>query len=169
MSLTHIYKHQENFLEPCYIQVMYKSSHEFSKTFHNTDITLMSPSFSKILYTSPLIGIHRWFQVVLKASYSYKSSIEESFKVVTISCLGPPTSLTRGIKKPFSEVALQTRESRPYFPLPLSILAGTYLIMLFIFIYFSFFCNPIWFPRKSIPHLISRKIASFFFFAPCVF
>ena len=122
---------------------MYKSSHEFSKTFHNTDITLMSPSFSKILYTSPLIGIHRWFQVVLKASYSYKSSIEESFKqVVTISCLGPPTSLTRGIKKPFSEVALQTRESRPYFPLPLSILAGTYLIMLFIFFFFLFFATP---------------------------
>ena len=56
-----------------------------------------------------------------------------------------------GIKKPFSEVALQTRDSlkRPYFPLPLSIHAGTNLIMLLLL-----FCNP----RKSIPHSISGKI-----------
>ena len=49
----------------------------------------------------------------------------------------PPTSLTRGVKKPFSEVALQTRESleRPYFPMPLSILTNTYLIMFFFFFY----------------------------------
>ena len=48
------------------------------------------------------------------------------------------TSLTRGIKKPCSEVALQTRESlkRPYFPLPLSILAGTDLIMLLLLLFF---------------------------------
>ena len=61
-----------------------------------------------------------------------------------------------GIKEPFSEVALQTRESlkRPYFPLPLSILAGTNLITLL----FYFFATPVWFPRKSIPHLISGKI-----------
>ena len=95
------------------------------------------------------------------------------------------TSLTGGIKKPFSEVALQTRESlkRPYFPLPLSILAGTNLITLILF----FFATPVWFPRKSIPHsilgkihprLISEKIhakpsrktkRNYFFFAPCVF
>ena len=59
------------------------------------------------------------------------------------------------MKKPFSEVALQTRESleRPYFPLPLSILANTYLIM------FLFFATTlVWFLRKSIPHLISEKI-----------
>ena len=68
------------------------------------------------------------------------------------------TSLTGGIKKPFSEVALQTRESlkRPYFPLPLSILAGTNLIMLLLLLFF--FATPVWFPRKSIPHLISGKI-----------
>ena len=87
--------------------------------------------------------------------------------------------------KPFSEVALQTRESLkgPYFPLPLSILAGTNLIMLLLL----FFCNPVWFPRKSIPHSISGKIhprlisekmhakppkenqKNCFSFAPCVF
>ena len=81
---------------------------------------------------------------------------------------------------------LQTRESlkRPYFPLPLSILAGTNLIMLL----FSFFAAPVWFPRKSIPHSISGKIHPRlisekihakpqgkqkkkipFFFVPCVF
>ena len=40
-----------------------------------------------------------------------------------------------GIKKPLSEVAFQTRESlkRPCFPLPLSILAGSNLIMLFFY------------------------------------
>ena len=43
-----------------------------------------------------------------------------------------------GIKEPFS---LQTRESlkRPYFPLPLSILAVTNLIMFLIF----FFATPV--------------------------
>ena len=41
---------------------------------------------------------------------------------------------------------------RPYFPLPLSILAGSNLI-----IYYFFFC-AVWFPRKSIPHSISGKI-----------
>ena len=62
-----------------------------------------------------------------------------------------------GIKEPFSEVALQTRESlkRPYFPLPLSILAGTNLIMLLFLFYF---CNPHLIPKKSIPHSISGKI-----------
>ena len=89
------------------------------------------------------------------------------------------TSLTRGIKKPFSEVALQTRESlkRPYFP-PLSILAGTNPIMLLLL----FFFNPIWFPRKSIPRLIilvwfprksmqnpQGKPKKLIFFSPCVF
>ena len=49
-------------------------------------------------------------------------------------------------KKAFSEVALQTRESLkwPYFPLPLSILAGTNLII-FLFL---FFCNPRLIPKK---------------------
>ena len=45
------------------------------------------------------------------------------------------------MKEPFSEIALQTTESlkRPYFPLPLSILAGTNLIILLIF----FFETPV--------------------------
>ena len=63
----------------------------------------------------------------------------------------PPTSLTRASRspKPFSEVALQTRESlkRPYFPLPLSILPGTNLILLFIFI----FLQPRLIPMKIHP------------------
>ena len=107
------------------------------------------------------------------------------------------------MKKPFSEVALQTRESleRPYFPLPLSleasrspslklpsrrenpskgpiflsILAGTNLIMVLIFI---FFCNPRLIPEKIHPPFDFRenpcKIPkenqkNCFFFSPCVF
>ena len=60
------------------------------------------------------------------------------------------TSLTRGIKKPCSEVALQTRESlkKPYFPLPLSILVGTNLIMLLLLL---LFCNPHLIPKKIHP------------------
>ena len=52
-------------------------------------------------------------------------------------------------KKPFSEVALETRESlkRPYFPLPLSILPGTNVILLFIFI----FLQPRLIPKKIHP------------------
>ena len=41
---------------------------------------------------------------------------------------------------------------KPYFPLPLSILAGTNLNMLLLF----FFATPVWFHRKSIPHSISE-------------
>ena len=92
-----------------------------------------------------------------------------------------------GIKKPFSEVALQTRESlkRPYFPLPLSILAGTHRIMLLLY----FFCNPVWFsgnsrirfpgkfilvwfPRKSMPNpqgKQKKKICFFYFLLPMFF
>ena len=69
-----------------------------------------------------------------------------------------------GIKKPFSEVALQTRESlkRPYFPLPLSILAGTNLIMLLSFFLQPPFDSqenpsPIWFPGKFILVWFPRK------------
>ena len=60
-----------------------------------------------------------------------------------------------GIKKPLSEVAFQTRESlkRPCFPLPLSILAGSNLIMLLFF-----FCNHRLIPKKIHPHSISGKI-----------
>ena len=83
----------------------------------------------------------------------------------------PPTSLTQASridKKPFSEVALQPERipKRPYFPLPLSILVGTNLIMLLLLL--LFFLQPpfdsqenpspirfpgkfilVWFPRKS--------------------
>ena len=66
-----------------------------------------------------------------------------------------------GIKKPFSEVALQTRESlkRPYFSLPLSILAGTNLIMLLLF-----FCNPRLIPKKIHPPFDFRENSSSFDF-----
>ena len=70
-----------------------------------------------------------------------------------------------GIKnqKPFSEVALQTRESlkRPYFPLPLSILAGTNLIMLLLLL---FFCNPRLIPKKIHPPFDFRENSSSFDF-----
>ena len=48
------------------------------------------------------------------------------------------------IKKLFSEVAFQTRETlkRPYFPLPLSILAGTNLIMLLLLLLLLFLQPP---------------------------
>ena len=70
-------------------------------------------------------------------------------------------------KKPFSEVALQTRESlkRPYFPLPLSILPGTNLILLFIFI----FLQPRLIPKKIHPPFDFRENSSSFDFRenPC--
>ena len=78
-----------------------------------------------------------------------------------------------GIKKPFSEVALQTRESlkRPYFPLPLSILAGTNLIMLL-----SFFLQPPFDSQENSSLFDFREkpeklllFFCFFCFAPCVF
>ena len=64
-----------------------------------------------------------------------------------------------GIKNPFLKVALHTRESlkRPYFPLPLSILAGTNLIMLLLL--FSFFCNLRLIPRITIQHVLTTVIA----------
>ena len=82
------------------------------------------------------------------------------------------------VKKPFSEVALQTRESlkRPYFPLPLSILAGINLIMLLLLL--LLFCNPHLISGKIHSRLISEKIhakppkenqKNCFSFAPCVF
>ena len=77
------------------------------------------------------------------------------------------TSLTGGIKKPFSEVALQTRESlkRPYFPLPLSILAGTNLIMLLLLLLLLlFFCNPHLIPKKIHPPFDFRENSSSFDF-----
>ena len=71
------------------------------------------------------------------------------------------------IKKPFSEVALQTRESlkRPYFPLPLSILPGTNVILLFIFI----FLQPRLIPKKIHPPFVFRESSSSFDFRenPC--
>ena len=75
------------------------------------------------------------------------------------------TSLTGGIKKPFSEVALQTRESlkRPYFPLPLSILAGTNLIMLLLLL-LLLFCNPHLIPKKIHPPFDFRENSSSFDF-----
>ena len=72
-----------------------------------------------------------------------------------------------GIKKSFSEVALRTRESlkRPYFPLPLSILAGTNLIMLLLL----FFCNPRLILKKIHPPFDFRENSSSFDFRenPC--
>ena len=69
--------------------------------------------------------------------------------ILNIKLKKATTSLTRGIKKPFSEVALQTRESlkRPYFP-PLSILVGTNPIMLLLFFFFQ-------------PHFDSQEIIFF--------
>ena len=84
-------------------------------------------------------------------------------------------------------VALQTRESlkRPYFPLPLSILAGTNLIMLLLFSLFFF--KPRLIPKKIHPPFYFRENSSSFdfrenpyktpkenqknafFFSPCVF
>ena len=72
-----------------------------------------------------------------------------------------------GIKEPFSEVALQTRESlkRPYFPLPLSIFPGTNLITLLLF----FSCNPRLIPKKIHPPFDFRENSSSFDFRenPC--
>ena len=77
-----------------------------------------------------------------------------------------------------------TRESlkKPYFPLPLSILVGTNLIMLLLFFLqppFDSQENPspirflgkfiiVWFPRKSMQNP-QRKQKNCFSFAPCVF
>ena len=92
-----------------------------------------------------------------------------------------------GIKKSlfFQEVALQ-RESlkRPYFPLPLSILPGTNLILLFIFIFlqprlipmkihppFDFWENSSSFDFRENPCKTPQENQKdcFFFFASCVF
>ena len=87
----------------------------------------------------------------------------------------PPTSLTRGIKKPFSEVALQSRESlkRPYFPLPLSILAGTNLITLTLFFLhppFDFRENSFSFDFRENPFKTPKENQKICFsFTPCVF
>ena len=101
-----------------------------------------------------------------------------------------PTSLTRASrtdKKPFSEVALQPERipKRPYFPLPLSILVGTNLIMLLLLL--LLFCNPRLIPKKIHPPFDFRENSSsfdfrenpsknpkenqknWFSFAPCVF
>ena len=73
---------------------------------------------------------------------------------------------------------------RPYFPLPLSILAGTNLIMLLFFIFFATPFdsqeNPspirflgkfilVWFPRKSMQNPKENQKNCFFFYAPCAF
>ena len=70
------------------------------------------------------------------------------------------------IKEPFSEVSLQTKKSlkRPYFPLPLSILAGTNLITLLIF----FFWNPRLIHKKIHPPFNFRENSSSFDFLPYV-
>ena len=83
-----------------------------------------------------------------------------------------------------SGIKLQTRESlkKPYFPLPLSILAGTNLIMLLLLFLqppFDSQENPspirfpgkfilVWFPRKSMQNL-QGKPKNCFSFAPSVF
>ena len=73
----------------------------------------------------------------------------------------PPFS-DRASRSPFLKEALfwscppaKRIPKRPYFPLPLSILAGTNLIMLLLLL--LFFATPVWLPRKSIPHSISGK------------
>ena len=71
--------------------------------------------------------------------------------------LSPPTSLIGHQEALFWSCPPAERiPKRPYFPLPLSILAGTNLIMLLLLLFF--FATPVWFPRKSIPHSISGKI-----------
>ena len=88
-----------------------------------------------------------------------------------------------GIKKPFAE-ASPGRANRPYFPLSLSILAGSNLIIYYIL----FFCNTRLIPKKihhpcdfwgnsslfdfrenpcKTPKENKKKLL--FFFAPCVF
>ena len=71
-------------------------------------------------------------QIVLMICFLFFFILNQKFKRVTHFSHST-------IKKPFSEVSLQTRESlkKPYFPLPLSILAGTNLIMLLFFIFFA--------------------------------
>ena len=56
---------------------------------------------------------------------------------------------------------------RPYFPLPLSILAGTNLIMLLLF--FFFFCDPRLIPKKIHPPFDFQENSSSFDFRenPC--
>ena len=90
--------------------------------------------------------------------------------------------LSLGITNPFSE-DFQTRESlkRPYFPLPLSILASSNLIIFFVLQpSFDSQENPspirfpgkfiLWFPRKSMPNPQGKpKRLLFFLFAPSVF
>ena len=63
-----------------------------------------------------------------------------------------------GIRKSFSEIALQTRESlkRPYFPLPLSILAGTNLIMLLLL----FFLQPPFDSQENPSHTFDFRESS---------
>ena len=95
------------------------------------------------------------------------SSFLSSFFFILNLKLKRVTHFSRSaMKKPFSEVALQTTESlkRPYFPLPLSILAGTNLIMLFYF-----FCNPRLIPKKIHPPFYFRDNSSSFDFQenPC--
>ena len=88
-----------------------------------------------------------------------------------------------GIKKPLCWILLQA-SIMPYFPLPLSLLAGTNLIMLLIFIF-----NPNLLPKKIHPPFDFRENSSsfdfreksiktpkenqkkicFYFVAPCVF
>ena len=73
---------------------------------------------------------------------------------------------------------------RPYFPLPLSILAGTNLNMLLLFFFlqppFDSIENPspirfpgkfiiVWFPRKSMQNPQGKPKKLLFFVAPCVF
>ena len=67
------------------------------------------------------------------------------------------THFSQGIKMPLSEVALQTRESlkRPYFPLPLSIPAGSNLIMGFIFLFYPFHPHSI--PKQTHPPFDFRE------------
>ena len=63
-----------------------------------------------------------------------------------------------GIKKPFCWILLQA-SIMPYFPLPLSILAGANLIMLLIFIF-----NPNLLPKKIHPPFDFRENSSSFDF-----
>ena len=67
-------------------------------------------------------------QIVLMICFLFYFILNPKFKKVTHFSHS-------AIKEPFSEVSFQTRESLkwPYFPLPLSILVGTNLIMLLLF------------------------------------
>ena len=76
----------------------------------------------------------------------------------------PPTHFShRASRSPFLSCPPAERiRKRPYFPLPLSILTGTNLIMLLLLL--LFFCNPRLIPKKIHPPFDFRENSSSFDF-----